>query len=581
MDDLEATQTYFSPKTDEELEQMLASMGSKRPVSTFGAKLSPTMRDELGNPVAIDRNGNPINFEPNPDYDPDAKPSFDNFKKNVSDMAEGAVEGAKKFASDPLGTVTDTVNEAGQGVYEYAKGFGERIQTGQSTLGDVLDIVSSMMGVGPSYSVATKGVKGAVKDIQDPSMSRMFLTPGTKNLSDDVTAAFNEALDLENRGADPLDIKKQTGWENLAGKEWVYEIDDSNAHIKQSALESGATIDQEFTVPGGKLSPSERNKVMLQAKRDAINLEKDFKAGNLTEDEYQSLLEARSLTLQSQLAATTEPRTITKSVKIADKLKDKGKLEETFYHPELSNYLDTSKYTTNIGTLKGRKEGVWGDHDRYAKHINVYTRAPKEEWRGTTIHEVQHGLDAASGSPASGFNKDRSPGIQAEAKKRSQEKIKNFMDKKLENTLDEFNIYHFSQPITEYEFTDLMLESLGKDPTTGKKFFSEEFFKEALETRGNPNPDLTIRGVKENFPKTWNNIEDFAEILTDRDAVLSTSTDHRVYELELGETKARLADSRKDLTQEQRRGSLATNDIKFSDGLPIDINTLFIPKEYQ
>ena len=81
-DDLEETQNYFAPQTQEELEQMLSSMGSARPTRTIGATLSPTFRDDLGNPVPVDARGEPIYLEPNPDYDPNAKPRFATAKQN-------------------------------------------------------------------------------------------------------------------------------------------------------------------------------------------------------------------------------------------------------------------------------------------------------------------------------------------------------------------------------------------------------------------------------------------------------------------------------------------------------------------
>jgi hypothetical protein len=147
-DDLEGSQSYFAPQTQDELDDMLEGMGASRPTRTIGATLSSTMQDELGNPVPIDVNGEPIFFQPNEDYDPNAKPSFANFKNNLSEMAEGVAD----FVQAPI----EGIKEFGRGVAEAGADFSERVSTGNSTLGDVFGTVGALLGAGPATSVATR-----------------------------------------------------------------------------------------------------------------------------------------------------------------------------------------------------------------------------------------------------------------------------------------------------------------------------------------------------------------------------------------------------------------------------------------
>lgn len=582
MDDLEATQTSFkSPRTQEELDALLESMGADRPLNTFGATISPFLMDDAGNPVAVDRKGNPINFEVNPDYDPNAKPSFENFKNKIP----GMVEGVKQAASDPLAAIQDTVQSAGEGLYEYGKGFTERLQTGQNTLGDVFDVIGSMIGAGPATSVATKGVRGTLTDLQDTSTSRMFLTPGTKNMTPDVQGGLQVAKDLELQGVDPLAIKQQTGWENLAGKEWVYEIDDSQANTLSSARVNNASITQEFKVPGGKISGNQRQKLILAAQRDIIELQKQLRNGSLSQDEFDTLAASRQRALDNEVNYVAEDRVISKNIPLKNILREKGTLKDTFYHPEIGNYVDTEAYTVDTNATKPKAEkikpGVQGDYSPGLKRVRIFKNVNPNDVLPTMVHEGQHFLDGASGSPGTGFNAKASSGIRAKAADRFSKTFQDFVDTKVEKTVDDLNIAHFGPELTYYEFADLINESIGTRPD-GSKIFSEDFFKEALKVRGNSNPDTTVALLKESFPGTWKNIEEAGDIFTSRDASLAAMTDDlRIYETELGEIKARLAANRLGYSPDKRRNTLATPEIKYSGGLPINLNAIFTTKDFE
>jgi hypothetical protein len=572
-DDLEATQTYFSPQTQEELDEMLASMGNDRPVRTIGATLSPTLRDELGNPVPIDQSGKPIYFESNPNYDPNAKPSFANAKKNIAAAADSVSE----FVSDPVGGIADF----GRGVVDAGVDFVDRARTGNSTLGDVFGTLGTMMGFGPATSVATRGLSNTITDFSDPAMSRIFLTPKTPNLTPEQSANYVTALDLADQGANPLTIKQQTGWENLAGKEWVYEIDDSSSQTRATALETGATIDREFTVPGGSITGQERKGLLLAAQRDMINLKKQFKANEINEQTYLDLAEARQRALDTELSSKSDDRVVSRSVPLAPTLKDRGRLDQVFYHPELSNYVDTSGYTATSGALKGRKDGVMGDHDPYAKHINVYTRQDPAQRLPTMLHEVQHLTDAASKSPGKGFNTDRSPRVRAAAQSIFDNKLRSFVQKKMQDTLDTMNVYTFGTEMDDIGLTNLLSNSLVYDKPSGSRILDKNLLKENMEANGFTDTDLTFRYMEETNPQVLQSIEEYAAILGSRENTLSQMSDFKIYEMELGEVKARVAADRSKLTAEQRRNSLATEDIATtSKKIPVDLSAIFTPDEF-
>ena len=552
---------------------MLASMGNDRPMRTIGATLSPTLRDELGNPVPVDQFGEPIYFDSNPNYDPNAKPSLSNAKKNIAAAADGLSE----FVSDPIGGIT----EFGKGVVDAGADFVDRARTGNSTLGDVFGTLSTMMGFGPATSIATRGLSNTITDFSDPSTSRIFLTPKTPNLTPEQSANYVTALDLADQGANPLTIKQQTGWENLAGKEWVYEIDDSASQTRATALQTGATIDKEFTVPGGSITGQERKGLLLAAQRDMINLKKQFKANEIDEQTYLDLAEARQRALDTELSSKSDDRVVRRSVPLAPTMKDRGRLDQVFYHPELSNYVDTSGYTATSGALKGRKEGVMGDHDPYAKHINVFTRQDPDQRLPTMLHEVQHLTDAASKSPGKGFNTDRSPRIREAAQSIFDNKLRSFVQNKMQDTLDTINIYTFGAEMDDIGLTNLLSNSLVYDRPSGSRILDKNLLKENMEVNGFTDTDLTFNYMEETNPQTLQSIEEYASILGSRENTLSRYSDFKIYEMELGEVKARLAADRSKLTDEQRRNSLATEDIATtSKKIPVNLSAIFTPDEF-
>ena len=156
MDDLEATQSSFrSPQTQEELDAILEGMGASRPTRTFGATLSPTLRDELGNPIPVDVNGEPIIFEPNADYDPKQNQASKISVRTCQRWRKVLRKVRKHLPRILLGRLWIQLMQQASYVSVCPR-FGERIQTGNTTLQDVFNTVTTMMGAGPTASAATR-----------------------------------------------------------------------------------------------------------------------------------------------------------------------------------------------------------------------------------------------------------------------------------------------------------------------------------------------------------------------------------------------------------------------------------------
>lgn len=588
MDDLEATQdVYTAPQTDEELEAILRGMGASRPVRTIGATLSPTLKDEFGNPLPVDVNGNPIYFETNPDYDPNAKPSFANFRKNVSRMASNAAEGIQNFARDPLGSIVDNANQAGQDLVEYGQAFGERVETGNSTLQDVFDVLGTMVGAGPATSVATRGVRATVDDLADTSTSRIFLTPGTPNMGAEIIGQLDDAITLTEIGRKtPLEIKQQTGWELLAGREWVYEIDDSQAQIKSSAKANKVTVPKEYVVPGSKPTGQQRRKAMLEAKRDTIELKKQLNAGTLTQDEYDSLVRARQDALDQELNFAGEERIVTKQVPLEAQLKDRGKLSETFYHPQLSSILDLDEYSadTNAKKTKGVASNTQASFSPGEKKLSIYSSTAMANRLPYMVHEVQHMVDGKSGSSGKGTN-NLTAGLIRKKANLLYDKTKIGFEKNASDLIDYLDMYNVGakakfKPI---ELSRIIENSVDTKNVNGRveSVFSEEKLAENLRKRGTADPEFTIDALKTQHPTYWNQLKDFGDIAAGNVSRLAKmSNNFDAYEAELGEVKARLAEQRVNLTAEERANSLASDNIRGDAGLPIDLSAIYTTDEF-
>ena len=127
----------------------------------------------------------------------------------------------------------------------------------------------------------------------------------------------------------------------------------------------------------------------------------------------------------------------------------------------------------------------------------------------------------------------------------------------------------------------MVRRSLVTDAKDGTSL-DEDMFKAEMLEKGYSDPDTTLSYLKETNPAIWNNVKEYGSILGSRNAQLAYMKDFDVYEHELGEVKARLADSRSTLTSEELSNSLATPDIRRSSGkLPVDLSLIFTPDEYR
>lgn len=548
-----------------------------RPIRTYGARLDPFMQSESGDPVYVDAFGNPIFFEKNEDYNPDAKPSLENAKRKISALGSGLRDTAGDLVGDPLGTITSGAQAAGEALYEGVTGTYNRLTSGNATLGDVFNVAGSIMGAGPATSIATKGVAETVSDITtpDPNTTRIFLTKETPGLTNEQNLKLDEAIDMSRDGDDALDIKKKTGWQKLLD-EWVYEIDDSQAQTPKSNLKAKVKVDKEFTIPGGKLSPSEQKTAKLQAKQDLINLQKQLNSGAIDQTMFDDLLRARQDALTQELASTSTEKIVTKKVPL--KLKNTGKLSEVLYHPELQKYgfMDKASGVVNKPNPKGNP-GSQASYNPNSLTASVYKQAQDE--RSSLLHETQHFVDDISGSPNLGSNDADASSVLANATQRYKSEYNSLLkDPRIEDAREWLE----SVTSTDFDFDklSLLVKKMKKDGEGDSLYPELDYskFESALLDVGVDEDWARIvpgllkdaqdsgKSLNENtfltLPPAFERINKLNESRDARIAALKYSSSdpvHEVYRADRGEAKARAVQARRALTPEQRANSLVTN----------------------
>jgi hypothetical protein len=151
----------------------------------------------------------------------------------------------------------------------------------------------------------------------------------------------------------------------------------------------------------------------------------------------------------------------------------------------------------------------------------------------------------------------------------------------MQDTLDTMNVYTFGAEMDDIGLTNLLSNSLVYDKPSGSRILDKNLLKENMEVNGFTDTDLTFRYMEETNPQVLQSIEEYAAILGSRENTLSQMSDFKIYEMELGEVKARVAADRSKLTAEQRRNSLATEDIATtSKKIPVDLSAIFTPDEF-
>jgi len=354
-DDLEATQPEIAPtlypQTQAELDATLKSMRGNLPTRAMGAKLHPTWKDELGNPMIVDMWGNPIYLEMDPDYDPNKKGIIPEFLDAPVEKLQEAYEGTKDvvnaFRTEPLETTAAMVSGINQEL--------ERMFRGEGTGAELISAVAGM-------PLAAKGLKAAnlikIED-GDGAIAGMFYPA---RVTADGRNRIKKAEELQNQGADRDEIWKQTGLWQIASSdkrtssEWLAEIDDSQSEIfltqgKNSATKGPVTktITFDELIRSGGINPSDAQYFKQRAMLEMLAIRKQIDNGDITAEEGLRQANEIQAELNKQLndKGTTETVTKTKTVTVPNQVSKKlitggagsATLDEVLNHEELFQLL--------------------------------------------------------------------------------------------------------------------------------------------------------------------------------------------------------------------------------------------------
>lgn len=227
-------------------------------------------------------------------------------------------------------------------IYDYAleRGASPYVASQAGAWAEVVPGVGEGMGVEETFNLIEEGryleaaisgtgtVVGAVPLAGDilktaaraAKPQELFLN--TKAVRFDLLDEYQKALDLEKAGASPEDIWKETGWGNLFG-EWVTETNDGLTYTR-GMLDSGVAAKNQGRSEGSQVvSDAVQNAKDNRTKIDALNadfreiwrLEKvKFDNKTITQTEFEAIserlqkdLDAQVATIKSGVAPKTPP----------------------------------------------------------------------------------------------------------------------------------------------------------------------------------------------------------------------------------------------------------------------------------
>lgn len=373
-------------------------------------------------------------------------------------------------------------------------------------------------------------------------------------------ADLTRAEKMAAAGDDKLAIKKATGWENLMG-EWVYEVSDKGAEIGLTASAKGLTRDTTTMTPGQPLSQNGRISLKAKARQDVLQLQKRFRAGEITEAEMMDQAKMLEQDLITNLGSMTETREVVTQQPIV--MPKSGRLDQVLMHDELFKYdlgikdlsAEAGLQTATAAGLKGNYLGAYyptgSTPPAGASKINSFKNAgSSEDIKSTLIHEVQHSIDDKLGSPNDGSNTNKAKDAQANARLRV-----NAWMAELE-----------AQP------THKALFNVTKGSGVKADSYSVNEIGLALKAKTDEDAIYSLRNsfmvgeasAKELLQK-FRAVPDIAEYYAARDRVknsveykLYNMTDFNAYQRERGEAKSRLAQTRRNKSQDEVRNSVAS-----------------------
>lgn len=331
-------------------------------------------------------------------------------------------------------------------------------------------------------------------------------------------ANMDVAMQMEQAGKSPFDIKIATGWERGADGEWRYEISDAEAHLNIEAMaELNQRLDSGVRQRNAdKLRQFEQNNPSLAKKR-------------------QEMIEKYSIN-SSAVEALDEVFELTPVV-AEFKLRDLFDYNEAYEaYPQLMN--------TRVRVIDGMRSlgAHWGDNI----DISLEVAQIPARMRATLLHEIQHSIQSIEGFAAGG-NKE----VAQELMREMEQEVLIFdfaglVRGELQENPDLTDRQVTQKVISELkERTGLTREEL----ESAKRIPSSKQRVEALAAARNP----------ELYEYYWGVFQIFNAALDDEGNIDSM----KAYRNLMGEVEARNTTSRRNMTAEQRRSSLgsATEDV--------------------
>lgn len=337
-------------------------------------------------------------------------------------------------------------------------------------------------------------------------------------------ANMDVAIQMEQAGKSPFDIKIATGWERGADGEWRYEISDAEAHLNIEAMaELNQRLDSGVRQRNAdKLRQFEQNNPSLAKKR-------------------QEMIEKYSIN-SSAVEALDEVFELTPVV-AEFKLRDLFDYDEAYEaYPQLMN--------TRVRVIDGMRSlgAHWGDNI----DISLEVAQIPARMRATLLHEIQHSIQSIEGFAAGG-NKE----VAQELMREMEQEVLIFdfaglVRGELKENPDLTDRQVTQKVISELkEHTGLTREEL----ESAKRIPSSKQRVEALAAARNP----------ELYEYYWGVFQIFNAALDDEGNIDSM----KAYRNLMGEVEARNTTSRRNMTAEQRRSSLGSTTEDVNRGVQI------------
>lgn len=337
-------------------------------------------------------------------------------------------------------------------------------------------------------------------------------------------ANMDVAMQMEQAGKSPFDIKIATGWERGADGEWRYEISDAEAHLNIEAMaELNQRLDSGVRQRNAdKLRQFEQNNPSLAKKR-------------------QEMIEKYSIN-SSAVEALDEVFELTPVV-AEFKLRDLFDYDEAYEaYPQLMN--------TRVRVIDGMRSlgAHWGDNI----DISLEVAQIPARMRATLLHEIQHSIQSIEGFAAGG-NKE----VAQELMREMEQEVLIFdfaslVRGELREKPDLTDRQVTQKVISELkERTGLTREEL----ESAKRIPSSKQRVEALAAARNP----------ELYEYYWGVFQIFNAALDDEGNIDSM----KAYRNLMGEVEARNTTSRRNMTAEQRRSSLGSTTEDVNRGVQI------------